>query len=80
MQENAGIVGAVRVFTSSGRGFTPEELAEQALLKIICVSADASPAVKEQAVAFQNKLRTVLVYYMKEAIKQDRLSQRMIGE
>ena len=64
-----GAVGTVRVFTTHGRGFTPEELADQALLKIMMVSTNAPPEVREQAVAFQEKLRAVLIHYMHEAIR-----------
>ena len=65
-------VGTVGVQTTSNRGFTPEEVAERCLDKIIHVSEDAMPAVKDQANAFRNSIRAVLVFYMKEAIRSDR--------
>lgn len=65
-------VGTVGVHTTSNRGFTPEEVAERCLDKIIYVSEDAMPAVKDQANAFRNSIRAVLVFYMKEAIHSDR--------
>lgn len=64
--------GTVGVQTTSNRGFTPEEVAERCLDKIIHVSEDAMPAVKDQANAFRNSIRAVLVFYMKEAIRSDR--------
>lgn len=66
------LVGSVGVQTTSNRGFTPEEIAERCLDKIIHVSEDAMPAVKDQANAFRNNIRAVLVFYMKEAIRSDR--------
>jgi hypothetical protein len=65
-------VGSVFVQTTSGRGFTPEEVAERCLNKIIAVSEDANPVIREQADAFKNQLRAVLVFYMKQAISSDR--------
>jgi hypothetical protein len=57
---------------TSGRGFTPEEVAERALNKIIYVAEDANPLIKDQAEAYRDHIRQVLVHYMKEAIKSDR--------
>lgn len=65
-------VGGVQVMTTSNRGFTPEEVAERALDKIIYVGKDANPLIKDQAEAFKNNIREVIVFYMKEAIKSDR--------
>lgn len=62
----------VNVATTSGRGFTPEELADRALDKIIAVGENSHPAVREQALAFREKIRGVLVLYMREAIQSDR--------
>ena len=62
----------VKVHTTNNRGFTPEELAEQALEKIVSVSDHADPMVREQARAFQDRLRYVLVHYMKQAARSDR--------
>jgi hypothetical protein len=65
-------VGSVFVQTTSGRGFTPEEVAERCLNKIIAVSEGANPVIREQADAFKTQLRAVLVFYMKQAISSDR--------
>ena len=62
----------VQIMATSGRGFTPEEVAERALNKIIYVAEDANPVIKEQAQAYRDHIRQVLVHYMKEAIKSDR--------
>lgn len=65
-------IGSVQVLTTSNRGFSPEEVAERALDKIIYVGKDANPLIRDQAEAFKNNIRQVLVFYMKEAIKSDR--------
>jgi len=62
----------VNVQTTNNRGFTPEELAEQALEKIVSVSENADPIVREQARAFQDRIRHVLVHYLKQAARSDR--------
>jgi hypothetical protein len=62
----------VQIMATSGRGFSPEEVAERALNKIIYVAEDANPVIKEQAQAYRDHIRQVLVFYMKEAIKSDR--------
>ena len=62
-------LGDILVHTVSQRGFTPEELAEQALNKIIYVGDQSHPAIREQAQAFQNHIREVLIFYMKRAIE-----------
>jgi len=62
----------VKVKTTSNRGFTPEELAEHALEKIVSVSDNADPIVREQARAFQDRIRHVLIHYLKQAARSDR--------
>lgn len=61
--------GDVMVMTTQGRGFTPEEIAERALDKIIHVGSNAHPAIRDQAEAFKDAIRQVLVYYMHEAVR-----------
>mgnify|MGYP003345715604 CR=1 FL=1 len=64
--------GDVKILTTSGRGFTPEELAEQALDKIVYVGSKSHPAIREQAEAFKNNLRVVLTHYLQQAVRSDR--------
>jgi len=60
------------VHTTQGRGHTPEELADFAMQKIMYVSKDANPLIKEQAEAFKGYIRQVLVKYLKQAVTSDR--------
>lgn len=64
-----GTVGSVTVMTTSNRGFTPEEIAERALDKIIYVGSGTHPAIRDQAEAFKDSIRQVLVFYMHEAVR-----------
>jgi macrodomain Ter protein organizer (MatP/YcbG family) len=62
----------VLVNTSDNRGFTPEELSEQCVQKLISVSDTAPPAIRDQARAYQKHIETLVVYYMRQAIRSDR--------
>jgi len=62
-------LGTVQVMTTNGRGFSAEELAERALNQIINVGDNAPPVIAEQARAFRENLREVLIYYMNEAMR-----------
>lgn len=63
-----GFLGEVKARMVSGRGFTPEEVAEMALDKIIYIGASANPILRQQAEAYKDQLRVVLVQYMKQAV------------
>lgn len=65
-------VGSVFVETTDKRGFTPEEIAERCLNRVVSVADTAMPEVQAQAQAFKDQIRAVLVFYMKEAAKSDR--------
>ena len=53
--------GSVTVATSSGRGFTPAEIAERAFDKIIHVGSNTHPAIRDQAASIKDDIRKVLV-------------------
>jgi len=62
----------VNVLTTEGRGFTPDEVAERCVDKIISVSDTAHPGIRDQANAFKKHIERVVAYYMREAIRSDR--------
>ena len=64
--------GIVEVQTTQHRGFTPEEVAERCLDKLLNISDTAPPAIRDQAIAYKEHMRAVLVFYMKEAVHSDR--------
>lgn len=74
MFDASGALGIVEVQTTNGRGFTPEEIAERALDKIIYVGSNAHPAIRDQAEAFKDHIRAVLVFYLHEAVRSDRVT------
>lgn len=61
--------GSVRVETTQNRGFTPEEISERALDKIMYVGSQTHPLIREQAEAFRDNIRKILVFYMNEAVR-----------
>lgn len=64
-------IGEIKATLVSGRGFTPEEVAEQALNKIISVGGNSHPVIRDQAEAFKNEIRGVLVHYMRQAVRSN---------
>ena len=62
-------LGKVGVHTTQNKGHDPEFWAEQATKKICEVSMDAPEHVKQQALAFQNQVYTVILYTIKNAIE-----------
>ena len=62
----------VSVTTTDNRGRTVEEVAEACLNRLISVADTAPPAIKDQAMAFRDTIRPLLVFYMKEAVNSDR--------
>ncbi|NBS69033.1 hypothetical protein EBT31_08980 [bacterium] len=62
------LLGEIKAVSVSGRGFTPEEVAEMALEKIVYVGESSHPVIRDQAEAFKSQIRAVLVRYMRQAV------------
>lgn len=62
----------VQVQTTSNRGFTPEEVAERCVARLIHVSDKAPREIKDQAIAYRASIQKVIEHYMREAIASDR--------
>ena len=63
---------SVTVETTNNRGFTPEEVAVRCVNRIIGISDNAPPAIRDQAHAYRKELEAIVVNYMHQAIKSDR--------
>jgi hypothetical protein len=70
------LLGGIQVATTSHRGWSPEELAPRAADKIVYVGDKSHPAVQAQARAFKAQIEQVVLFYIKEAIEQDRVTLR----
>jgi|LakMenEpi03Aug12_release.lakeMendotaPanAssembly.Ray.scaffolds.fasta_scaffold872422_2 hypothetical protein len=73
-------LGDVIVQTTTNRGWTPEEIAERAVNKLIFVSETAPEPVRIQAQAYREEIRKVVLHYLIEAVRSDRttISNRLI--
>ena len=67
--EGGVLLGNFTIASTSGRGFTPEEIADMTLDRIIYVGNDSHPAIREQAQAFREKIRGVLVSALRQSVK-----------
>ena len=74
MNEECGLLGGIQVVTTEGRGFTPEELTERALDKLIYIGNESHPAIREHALAFRQRMKAVILFYLNEAVTRDRLT------
>lgn len=62
----------VGVETTNNRGSTPSEVAQRCVAKLIFVSEEAPPAIRDQAKLFQNDVYALVEHYMKQAVASDR--------
>jgi len=70
--EVSASVGTFEVQTTQERGHTPEELAINAVQRIISISDTADPVIKQQAEAFRERMFYVIVHTLNQAVKSDR--------
>jgi len=66
------MIGGVVVHTADYRGHTPEELAGLALDKMIYIGENAHPLIADQAKAFKEGLRSILIHYLRMAQQSER--------
>lgn len=67
--ESDFVIGKVEVHSTENKGHDAEFWASQATKKIVDISDNAPEHVKQQALAFQNQVYTVILYTIKNAIK-----------
>ena len=65
-------LGDAIVFTSNNGGHSPEQLADMALNKIMVVSNTAQPVIRDQALAYRDHIRKVLIFYMAKMAENER--------
>ena len=58
--------------TTNNRGSTPEEVAARCVNKIINISQNAHPMLREQAIEYKNAVEKIIAIYMRQAIQSDR--------
>lgn len=62
----------VGVRTTTGRGFTPEELAQQCADRLVSVADTAPPEIRDQARAYKDQVAVVVKLYLTQAVHSDR--------
>ena len=67
-------VGNVNVHTSQNGGLTNEQVADLAVEKIVSISDDAPPHIRQQAKQFREHLKKVLYSYLLLARREERAS------
>ena len=65
-------VGNIEVLTTDNKGHSIEEVAQMAANRIIYVANEAPPPIRDQAIAFKDTLKQILIYYMQQVVEQDR--------
>ena len=65
-------VGNIEVLTTDNKGHSIEEVAQMAADRILYVADKAPPPIRDQAIAFKDTLKQTLIYYMRQAVEQDR--------
>jgi len=65
------VLGEAKAVAVSGRGFTPEEITDQALTKILYVGQSCHPAIKDQAEAFREQIRSVILSATRQAVRSN---------
>ena len=66
------LLNGVKVSTTNGRGHTAEEIAQRMADKIVYVGSNSHPVVRDQAIAFKASVQALCLFYLKEAVNQDR--------
>ena len=65
-------VGNIEVLTTDNKGHSIEDVAQMAADRILYVADEAPPPIRDQAMAFKDTLKQTLIYYMRQAVEQDR--------
>lgn len=66
------LLGSLEVVTTVNGGHKPEFWAERACAKIMDIADTAPMPIREQAIAFKQRMEQVILYYMRQAIASDR--------
>jgi hypothetical protein len=65
-------LGEIKVMITQGRTRTADEIAELYLRRIIKISLAANPDIADQAYAYKEQLRSLLVAMIRDAVREER--------
>ena len=71
-------IGTPTVVTTDNRGMNAEEWAELAVNRIVAVSANAPPQVREQAFAYKAMIKALLIDYFQKVAKSEKSTAKTI--
>lgn len=70
---NGGLeLGVAKVITTNNGGLSAEQVSDLCLDRIVGVSETAPEPIKQQALAYREEIRKILVYYMRMAMAAER--------
>ena len=73
-------VGTPTVVTTINRGMNAEEWAELAVNRIVAISANAPPQVREQAFAYKAMIKALLIDYFDKVARSERSTAKTIWD
>ena len=71
-------IGTPTVITTKNRGMNAEEWAELAVNRIVAVSANAPPQVREQAFEYKKLIKALLIDYFDKVARSERSTAHTI--
>lgn len=70
--DTGSALAAVKVIATQHRGHTPEELADLCLSKLISVGEQVDPVLRDQALAYRERIRALLIATCAQAQRSER--------
>lgn len=73
-------VGEIKAIAVSNRTMTPEEWADLAANKMMHVADSAPPPIKDQALAFKARLKSLAAHYIRMAVDERKSRDAHLAE
>lgn len=70
-------IGLIKVVTAKAGAHPPEFFAKQAIDRVMMIADTAPQPIKDQAIAFKESMYSIMLYYVKEAMKSAKAEHRM---
>lgn len=67
-----GQVGDFKTVATSGRGLNADEISQMAVDKLLHIADTTPMPIREQAIAFKDKMRMVVKHYVEQAQRSER--------
>lgn len=68
----SGVSGVLEATATSGRGLNAREITDMAMRKVMFVSDTAPQPIRDQALAFRERIDIVIEHYVAQAQKSER--------